>query len=498
MTYPSHCAASRGRGINRRRFLGAMAGGAGAAALGVAARGAGRSHGDRLNVLLLITDQQHAGMMSCTGNPHLATPALDGLAANGTRFERAYAANPVCVPSRFSMMTGRMPSDVAMRSNSGLPGRKPVPKAILDQAMGHLFRCAGYETVFGGKTHWPRGMTVDTIGFAPLTPDQRDGLADAAAAFLKRKHEKPFLLVTSFINPHDICYMAIDAHAEATGSKRLYPHSTTERARLAEALTPPPGVSTDAFVTSHCPPLPANHAVPQREPECVDTLVNRRAFRRYARDHWPAEAWRRHRWAYGRLTERVDAQIGRVLDALREAGLEEHTLVVFLSDHGDMDSAHRLEHKSVLYEEACRVPFLVSLKGAVPPGRVDETHLVSTGLDLLPTVCDFAGIAPPEGLRGRSVRPLVEGREPVDWRDAIVVECQVGRMLRTDRYKYNVYEDGAHREQLIDLDEDPGEMVNLAADPSREDVLEDHRRRLARWVEETGDPIARKYVVRDA
>ena len=475
-----------------------MAGGVGTAALGAAARGAPPSGKRRPNVLIIITDQQHAGMMSCTGNRHLATPALDGLAARGTRFERAYAANPVCVPSRFSMMTGRMPSDVGMRSNQGLPGRKPVPEPILEQAMGNVFRRAGYETVYGGKTHWPRGMKVNTIGFKPLTPDERDGLADAAAAYLKRKHEKPFLLVVSFINPHDICYMAIDAYAEATGSKRLFAHSKTERGCLAEALKRPPGVSKEAFLANHCPPLPANHGIPKREPEGVDKLVNMRAFRRYVRDHWPPDEWRRHRWAYCRLTERVDAQIGRVLDALGESGLEEETLVIFVSDHGDMDSAHRMEHKTVLYEEACRVPFLVSLKGVTPPGRVDRTHLVSTGLDLLPTVCDFASIRPPENLRGRSVRPLAEGREPGDWRDQVVVECQIGRMVRTDRYKYNVYEDGAHREQLIDLKEDPGEMVNLAKDPNGADALKDHRRRLGRWVDETGDPIAQDYVVRDA
>jgi choline-sulfatase len=498
MGRPSHTSKTAGNGLNRRRFLTAMAGGVGTAALGGAVRGREPSGKRRPNVLLLITDQQHAGMMSCAGNPHLKTPALDGLAANGTRFERAYAANPVCVPSRFSMMTGRMPSDVGMTCNSGLPGRKPVPQPILDQAMGHVFRRAGYETVYGGKTHWPRGMKVDTIGFAPLTPDQRAGLAAAAAAYLKRKHEKPFLLVASFINPHDICYMAIDAHAEATGSKRLYPHSKTERARLAEALQPPRGVAEDEFLAKHCPPLPANHGIPKREPECVDKLVNMRAFRRYVRDHWPAEAWRRHRWAYCRLTERVDGQIGRVLDALRDAGLEEETVVVFVSDHGDLDSAHRLEHKTALYEEACRVPFIVSLKGVTPPGRVDRTHLVSTGLDLLPTVCDFAGIIPPDGLHGRSVRPLAEGQKSVDWRDDLVVECQVGRMVRTDRYKYNVYEDGAHREQLIDLEKDPGEMVNLAEEPKHEEALKDHRRRLARWVDETGDPVARDYVVREA
>jgi len=484
--------------LNRRRFLETLAAGAGAVAVGQVVRRAKAAPQRRPNVLIVITDQQRAGMMSCTGNPHLETPALDRLAETGVRFERAYAANPVCVPSRFSMMTGRMPSDVGMRCNQGLPGRKPVPEPILEQAMGNVFRRAGYETVYGGKTHWPRGMKVDTIGFAPLTPDQRDGLADAAADYLKRKHEKPFLLVASFINPHDICYMAIDAYTQAKGKAPFAPRSTTARRRLAEALQMPPGVSEEAFFEKHCPPLPANHGIPKREPACIDKLVNMRAFRRYVRDHWPPQEWRRHRWAYCRLTERVDGQIGRVLDALRESGREEDTLVVFISDHGDMDASHRMEHKTVLYEEACRVPFLVRRPGVTKAGLVDRTHLVSTGLDLLPTLCDFAGVEPPAGLRGRSIRPLAEGREAEGWRDQVVVESQVGRMVRTDRYKYNLYEDGAHREQLVDLNEDPGEMVNLAESPDHKAILNDHRRRLCRWVDETGDTIAQPYVIHPA
>jgi choline-sulfatase len=395
------------------------------------------------------------------------------------------------------MMTGHMPSELGIRENGGIPGRGTVPEAMLAQALGHVFRRAGYDTFYGGKTHWPRGMNVGTIGFEPLTPNQRDGLADACVEFLGKKHDKPWLLVASFINPHDICYMAIDAYTKAARAAAFAPKNTTERECLAEALEPPPGVSKEEFVAKHCPPLPANHEVPPGEPECVSKLVNMRAFRRYVRDHWSAADWRRHRWAYCRLTERVDAQIGRVLDALRSANREADTLVVFVSDHGDMDGSHRMEHKTVLYEEACRVPLLVRLPGATKAGLVDREHLVSTGLDLLPTLCDFAGIKTPAGLRGRSVRPLAEGRPPDGWRGDLVVESQIGRMVRTARFKYNCYEDGARREQLIDLREDPGEMVNLAGRESHAETLKDHRRRLCRWVDETGDAVARPYVVRE-
>ncbi len=448
---------------------------------------------ERPNLLFIVTDQQSAGMMSCAGNEYLHTPGMDSLAATGARFERAYATNPVCVPSRMSMFTGHMPTHFGMRSND--EGRHRAPESAIEQAMGWIFRNAGYETAFGGKTHWMRGMTPESIGFTSLTRDQRAGLAEACVDFLEREHEKPFLLVASFINPHDICYMAIDDYTRVEGKPVMYPKSRVERERLAEALERPDGVGRKEFFARLCPPLPANFEVPALEPECItERYLGVRAFRVYARTQWSEERWREHRWAYCRLTEMVDAQIAQVLDALRRAGLEEETVVVFTSDHGDLDSAHRLEHKSVLYEEAARVPLLVSRKGVTRPGLVDEEHLVSVGLDLIPTLCDYAGIEPPAGLRGRSVRPLAEGREPESWRDDVVVESRAGRMLRTDRFKYVVYESGEHREQLTDLAADPGEMQNLAETPEFQDVLTEHRRRLRRWVEETGDQIAAPYV----
>jgi arylsulfatase A-like enzyme len=441
----------------------------------------------RPNLLVIITDQQHAGMMSCAGNPWLKTPAMDRLAASGTRFELAYSANPVCVPARVSMMTGFLPSRFGMRSNA--EARNQLPAESLKQCMGWIFREAGYETVYGGKTHWFRNMTPQSIGFEMLTRDERDGLAEACETFFRRKRERPFLLVASFINPHDICYMAIDAHARSKGTEPLYPKSVIERKTLAAALEMPAGVSREEFFARLCPPLPANFEVPALEPECLSThYVPAGSFRDYVRKNWSEEDWRMHRWAYCRLTEMVDRQIGRVLDALRQTGLEQDTLVVFTSDHGDHDASHRLEHKSELYENACRVPLIVSLAGATPPGKVDQSHLVSAGLDLIPTLCDYAGIRPPAGLLGKSLRDLAEGRKPAAWRDQVVVESLAGRMVRTGRYKYNVYATGAHREQLFDLEADPGEMINLAEDSKHRTVLDEHRARLKTWARQTGDP----------
>ncbi len=447
----------------------------------------------RPNILYIMTDQQHAGMLSCTGNNDLRTPAMDSLSATGARFERAYCTNAVCMPSRVSMMTGHMPSHFGIRSNTARGG--PIPKHVLKRSMGWIFRRAGYDTAYGGKTDWVKGITPRSLGFRRISRDEREELADACARFIRADHKSPFLLVASFINPHDICFMAIDDYTRAANEPAMYPQCIVERQRLGLAMQLPQDISRAEFFRRHCPALPDNYEIPPLEPECItERYLLARPFREHARRNWSDEQWRLHRWAYCRLTEMVDSQIGKILDTVREAGLEESTVIVFASDHGDLDAAHRLEHKSILYEEAVRVPFIVSYKGVTRPGLVDTTHLVSAGLDLIPTLCDYAGIEPPSQLLGRSVRPLAESRKNDSWRDQVVVESQDGRMLRTDRFKYNVYANGKHREQLIDLQKDPGEMVNLAENPKYKGILNEHRRRLRRWIEETDDEVAKPYV----
>jgi len=480
--------------MKRREFITTTAASVAGLMLGQAASvGDESNEQDRPNILFIMTDQQHAGMMSCTGNKWLKTPALDRLAASGTRFEKAFASNPVCVPCRFSLQTGLMPSAIGMRHN-GDSAQAVVTEKMVQQSLGRLFRDAGYETVYGGKVHLPRKMKgVENLGYRNLTGNSRRGLADACAEFLKGRHEKPFMLFASFINPHDICYMAIndfnrtqqEPPVDNTDSKTC--ESVLDQARKAGDI--------HAFVEKHCPPLPANHAVPDGEAECIMAkYINPRPFQAYTREKWTEDQWRLHRWAYCKLTEMVDREIKTVLDALKEAGLEGNTLIVFTSDHGDMDSAHKLEHKQVLYEESVRVPFIMSYTGRIPAGVIDDTHLVSNGLDLLPTLCDYAGIKIPEGLPGRSLRALAEGKE-VEWRDFVIAESHYSRMVRTKRFKYCIYESGGHREQLIDIENDPGEMKNLAENYVYKDVLKGHRRLLRSWVEKTGDKIGAQYII---
>ena len=137
--------------LNRREFLAASA--AGTAGL-LAGSGARAASAERPNILFIMTDQQSAGMSSCAGNPHLQTPAMDRLAASGIRFERAYATNPVCVPSRFSLQTGLMPSAIGMSQNEDA-ATAVVTDDMMRNSLGNLLRNAGYETVYGGKTHFP-------------------------------------------------------------------------------------------------------------------------------------------------------------------------------------------------------------------------------------------------------------------------------------------------------------------------------------------------------
>ena len=480
--------------MKRREFIATTAAGAIGLMLGRVTSTADSAQGkNRPNILFIMTDQQHAGMMSCTGNTWLKTPALDRLAASGMRFERAYACNPVCVPNRFSLQTGLMPSAIGMGQNNDSK-RAAVTDVMIQQSLGRLFQKADYETVFGGKVHLPQKMKgVQNLGYRNLTSDRRQGLADACAKFIKAEHTRPFFLFASFINPHDICYMAINDFSRTQGKA---PVANTD-SKICEAVLDRARKTGDinAFVKANCPGLPANHGVPEAEPECIaQKYVNPRPFQAYTREKWTQNQWRLHRWAYCRLTEMVDKEIGTVLDALREAGLEDSTLIVFTSDHGDMDSAHKLEHKQVLYEESVRVPFIMSYRGVIPQGIVDDTHLVSNGLDLLPTLCDYAGIETPEGLHGRSLRGVARGKDIREWRDFVVSESQSGRMLRTGRFKYCIYDSGKHREQLIDLKNDPGEMQNLAEVEDYKDVLNTHRQLLQGWVERTGDKIAAEYV----
>jgi arylsulfatase A-like enzyme len=459
------------KGLNRRDFIKYLSIGIGVAAARMPIAPAGRERRRRKpNILLTLTDQQTLRAMNAYGNKWLNTPHMDSIADNGIRFENSYCTSPVCGPSRSSLVTGRMPHKTAVIFN-GQSIRSGIP------TMGELFREAGYETAWAGKWHlpqsYPRGKNATIPGFEYLAvPEgtkfrlgsQTDGpVADEAIRFLRRKHDRPFLLGVSFHNPHDICWWV-----------REQPVSHPE---------------SDSF-----PPLPENFDVAPDEPEFIQKCRERTYYGNEIQwtTRWDKDQWRAYLNAYYRLTEEVDKEIGRVLAALREQGLEQDTLIIFTSDHGEGVGAHRWVVKLMLYEEAATVPLIVSWRGVTPAGVVDKRHLVS-GIDVLPTLCDYAGV---RGSRmpGVSLKPLIE-TPSLPGHEFVVSELapdpkdlnMKGRMVRTQRYKYIVFSMGRNPEMLFDLKNDPGETKDLARNATMKDVLERHRKLLRGWIKETHD-----------
>lgn len=436
-------------------------------------------------------------MLSCAGNRYLSTPAMDYIAQNGTRFERAYCTNPVCLPSRFSLLTGRMPSYVNIKSNEWKNETTGIPQSLFHNGIGYLFKEAGYDAVYGGKVHLP-GFSPEDIGFDILTSDERQGLSDKCYDYIKNHDSgKPFFMVASFINPHDICFMAINDFETRDFEERIIgflrknnlPPEEIEQMLMGPRLLNSIVESADSYEANKffdeiCPPLPSNYEPQENEPEAIGIMLDQRPFRRNARQNYSDNRWRLHRWAYCRLTEIVDKEIQKLINALKECGKEEDTVIIFSSDHGDHDSSHRLEHKDALYEEACRIPFIISQKGTTTGGIVDKTHLISNGLDLIPTICDYAGIVPPETDReGRSIKPLMEKKENIDWRNTVKIESEFGRAIVKGKFKYVLYFEGKNREQLYDLEEDPGETRNGIYDADKQAVADELRKEFSKMFE---------------
>ena len=462
----------------KRDFLKLCGVGAVALALpGLAGSRAAQSAGKPLNILFIITDQQHAGALSCTGNPHVKTPNLDRLAARGVRFEKSYCTYPLCCPSRASLFASRMPHELQIYDNSNAElAEKGVP------TMGELFSAAGYETAYSGKWHlqvpFPAFRNPHIPGFTTLPlagedPHKVDGAkygrgltvdshtADAAVQFLRQPHQKPFLLVASVLNPHDIC-----EYTKCSAIQHLLP---SDPAKLPPAR----------------PNLHATDHLPSGWQQFADLHAD-----------WTDHQWSEYLYAYYRLVEIADAEVGRVLAALDQAGLTSNTVVVFTADHGEMMGSHQMVTKQKLYDEAAAVPLIIAPPAAKP--GVDAKHLAS-GLDILPTLLDYAGIAAPAALEGKSLRPLVEGKS-VAWRDFVASECCTGgeaRMIRTARYKYIAFPRGENRELFFDMEQDSGETKNLIAASAVADEVTRHRSLLKQWMQNTKDtfgvaPVGKK------
>jgi arylsulfatase A-like enzyme len=408
----------------------------------------------RPNILFINVDQLSMEAIAAHGCEYVSTPNLDRLAAQGTSFRESHCADPICCPTRASWFTGRTSCEHAVVYNN-TPIRPDLPD--LAQWLGDR----GYETVHSGKWHVPGRELVDSfdIVFGEHWAGEYadESVARAAEAYLwNRTSDDPFFLVVGFLQPHDICYWVF------------------QNPLPLDRLPSPE-------VLAHPPPLPPNFRCDMPEPQRAREQGSHRigsGVPSYTR-HWTDEHWRYYLWAYYRHVEMVDGAVGHVLDALEDSGHRHDTIVIFAGDHGEAQARHGKVLKDFLYDEVVKVPLIYSWPGRIQDNCQDATHLVS-GLDLLPTVCDFAGVEPPPDQRGRSLRPLLEGRQ-AEWREFIAAESYVtGRMIRTPQYKYITYRNDPI-EQLFDMQHDPWETTNLAADPAFSPVLADHKKLLAEW-----------------
>ncbi|MCX6143103.1 MAG: sulfatase-like hydrolase/transferase [Ignavibacteriales bacterium] len=432
------------------------------------------------NILLIIADEQSADAMSCRmGNRFINTPAMDSLAARGVFFSRAYAPNPLCVPARTSIFSGQYPHVTGVQTNSDIT----KPMSPDHPCLATYFREAGYETGYLGKWHMPWSVKeISVHGFEYMDAIKNIGIDSEipprAAAFIQRKREKPFFLVTSFVDPHNICEWA-----------------------RGENL--PDGAVGDPPPIDQCPPAVENSAPMIDETDTM--LLMRQSFqanRLFPVGDFDEKKWRQYRWAYFRMIEKVDAYIGTILGALRGSDQLENTIVVFVTDHGDMQGAHGWNQKTVLYDGSSRVPLIICVPGMKKAQTCDR--LVNTGIDLLPTLCNLAGVSIPSALPGMSLKRSVEKSDIPDPRTYVVSENKMiqgsaidgqkpepaGRMVRSKRFKYCVYDFGERRESLVDMEKDPGEMVNLAGKNEYKEELERHRQYLAEWCRENKDSFA--------
>lgn len=430
---------------------------------------------DRPNIVLILTDQQTANAMSCAGNTDLRTPSMDYLANNGTRFKRAYCPTPLCGPSRSSMLTGKLPHEVNVTIN--LPEKHGYWSDDV-KIMGKLFKEGGYDTGYIGKWHLPVPVEeTEFHGFDFMTNTERRDWQDASIPadcndFLTQERKQPFLMVASFINPHDICEWARNQ------ALRMEP--------IGQAPAP-----------EDCPALPDNYEIPDGEPAIVREQ-QKRSWKTYPTMDWNKDQWRQYRWAYNRLVEHVDRYVGYVINALAKNKALDNTVIVFASDHGDGNGGHRWNQKQVLYQEVVNVPFIVCDQRN-KKAAVNADQLVNVGLDLIPTLCAYAGINVPSELAGESQRPFAEKATSFNDDKVTVIETEfakgiesfgiTGRAVLKGDWKYIVYSEGEKREQLFNLKEDPGEMNDLVQSKMYRKTVKTMKRHLEDWCRKHHDPF---------
>lgn len=421
----------------------------------------------RYNVLFIACDDLNTSL-GCYGHPQARTPNMDRLAARGVRFDRAYCQFPLCNPSRTSLLGGVRPDTSGIYENA-TPIRRVFPDIV---TLPQLFKNNGAYVARVGKMYhygvpgqigtsglddepsWtevvnPRGRDkddeADVINFTPNRglgsslawlqakgedAEQTDGkVATETIRLLEAHQDKPFFIAAGFYRPH----------VPDIATKKYFDLYPLEQMTLP--VEPPGHLTNVPPLALH--PEPLNYGL---EPEKL------KIFKR----------------AYLASVSFVDAQVGKVLDALDRLGLTEKTIVVFWGDHGWCLGEHGQWQKTLLFEESARVPLIIATpdrkQGGVSPRTVEL-------LDIYPTLADLCGLAAPRTVEGKSLRPLLVNPQAKWTKPAITQQTRrhegrqiMGYSVRTERWRYTEWDGGRLGVELYDHAADPNEWHNLATD----------------------------------
>ncbi len=424
------------------------------------------SRSDRPNVIVFFTDQQRWDTTGIHGNPLGLTPNFDRMAQRGTHVHFSFTCQPVCGPARSCLQTGMYATNTGVFHNG-------VPLAQDAVTLAKCFGQAGYATGYIGKWHLgsrdpvppeERGgydywlaanlleftsdaydtVLFDNEGRPVKLPGYRvDALTDAAIRYIDAHQEEPFFLFISYLEPHHQNH--VDDYPPPDGYREMYTGRWT-----------PPDLAA----------LGGSSA--------------------------------QHLGGYYGMVKRLDEALGRLLDALKSLELSVQTIVLFTSDHGNHFKTRNAEYKRSCHESAIRVPTALCGPGFDGGGRI---HQLVSLVDLPPTLLEAAGLPIPETMEGRSILPLLRG-QAADWPQEVFIqisESQVGRALRTYRWKYGVHAPDKHgsrdpgsdryeEQYLYDLESDPYELVNLVELDAFDAVKAELRERLIRRMVEAGEP----------
>ncbi len=531
--------------MDRRRFIQQSIAGAGtltaiseATIERVSAEKSPPTEKNRPNILFIMTDQQRYDCVRANGNPIIQTPHLDRLASESANFSHCYVQAPVCVPSRACFFTGRYAHSHRNRVNYT---RLPEDEILMQQRLQE----GGYQTCLVGKTHLyydypPTREQAKRTGFDEVELHDGAGSTDEWSDYVKWRNEndpkKDEVYYRELARPEEetgysgkdnpfLC--AIDEEYTDTSWTGL--RTREHLKRLADEDEP--FFLFSSYWKPHSPfevpkpfdslysdvdfdlPKPESLEDIQKLPLPLQKLILRGKNPPFGMDRKRLE-WI-YRSYYGSITH-IDREVGRTLETLKDLGLEENTIVIFCSDHGDQLLEHGLMGKNVFFEASERVPFMIRYPNTIKPGRYEE--FLET-IDVLPTLFDLIGLEEPYACQGQSVVPLIAGGgEGFAPRDCVFSENVIpevfstsfffekdkgvkgirhpdAKMIRTRDWKYNYYPEGFA--ELYHLRDDPNEQHNLAGDPAYRKTEAELRDRILHWLVTSveTDQIAEKWLV---